>query len=586
MMKSIRLRRRSVGSSYALLLTMLCAPLSTLAETSLRNAAPEARPPALLPETPATVRESGGEAVPGQPGEHKVLDRLQGLALVPDEHINLEKVPKGLSIEVEKLKGNSALALALQPFFGHMATLESLHRAIAIIRREVKQAGYPFALIYLPRQTVANGTIKIVVRLATLDGELKVDGAKWFSEQGYRQALGLKTGKRIDTRQIDKGLAYINRNPFRHARLEAAAGTRPGTTELALKVRERYPFRLFTGVDNTGTRNTGANRIMAGFDWGRPFGLPDLMTYQYKTDPGLDRSQSHSLSYTHFNREGGDVDLSSAYSRMKPSMTAPFDSTGKSWQVEGRWHRPLEGSGALSQGLVMGADYKYSDYQLNFSGVPVNDTVTRVAQLVVGYNAQTQGTGWQTGFDGTLYLSPGDIGPHNDDNDYSLARQGASAQYAYLKLNAQGQHALNRYLTAGLALSGQLASTNLLSSEQFAGGGYSAVQGYAENEAYADNGVLASATLRFPAVQLLSRLLHSGPTDQVAPYLFTDGATLWNLHNNPGDRTIHLYSLGAGLSLQYGRYAQGRFSFGVPLKDGPVTQKGHVQIHFALTLSY
>lgn len=575
---------RRLGACTAL--TIACAA-SAAAQQDLRNVFPEERPPAVSPRPDAAeapVADAAGG--PARPGERMVLERLRGLIVVP----SLADVPEarrpGVDLSRQPLLGD-AVAERLAPFIGAPASLESLNRAATIVAERLRAQGYPFTMVYMPQQPIIDDTVVIVARPAALDA-VRVTGAEWFSAEDYRAGLGLSPGQPIEGRRVEEGVGFLNRNPFRDTQIVAEPGAAPGTTALVLEARDRVPFRPFAGMDDTGTDATGNRRVFAGFDWGKPFGLADLMTYQFKADPALDHSRAHSLSYTHFRPGGADVTAFAAYSLSDPRIVQPFDNRGRSWQAGVTWTLPLaSATDGLSHGLRLGGDVKSSRNALAFGGTETTDTTTHVVQGRLGYAGSFAHGGGVSSFSGTLVASPGGLLGRNDDADFDAARANANARYAYAQVSASRRQPLGEGVVLGLSVDGQAATTNLLGSEQMAGGGYAAVRGYPENEAYGDHGLLASLTLGLPALPVVSALVAEAPRDSLRPYLFVDAARLWVADDPSGaDERADLASVGIGFDYAFDRYVSGRFSLGVPLVEGPRTRPGQERAHFALTVAY
>src|SRR5690606_38093388 len=143
-------------------------------------------------------------------------------------------------------------------------TLQSLPK---VVRLYAATLGFPFSLVYLPEQDITEGVLRMVVVRSELDTEIAVEGARYFSAEDYRAALRLEPGAPLAAQNLQGDVAWINRNPFRAATIEARAGARPGTTQLVLKVRESRPVRVFVSADNTGTRTTQEERFAAGLNW-------------------------------------------------------------------------------------------------------------------------------------------------------------------------------------------------------------------------------------------------------------------------------------------------------------------------------
>ncbi len=121
----------------------------------------------------------------------------------------------------------------------------------------------------------------------------------------------------------------------------------------------------------------------------------------------------------------------------------------------------------------------------------------------------------------------------------------------------------------------QVASGNLLGTEQFAGGGSGSVRGYEEGEAYGDHGALVSHELALPATSLARLLRVERLRDSLQVFAFQDAAALRSARRLPLERrTTTLHSLGAGLRWQLGRYLSVEAVHGWQLRATGVSRSG------------
>ena len=89
----------------------------------------------------------------------------------------------------------------------------------------------------------------------------------------------------------------MNVNSFHSTDAVFRPGTAAGTTDVWLNVKDRFPLRVYTGYENTGTQATGEDRVLAGFNWGNVFGLDQQLNYQYTASPDFDHYKAQSGSY-------------------------------------------------------------------------------------------------------------------------------------------------------------------------------------------------------------------------------------------------------------------------------------------------
>ena len=128
----------------------------------------------------------------------------------------------------------------------------------------------------------------------------------------------------------------------------------------------------------------------------------------------------------------------------------------------------------------------------------------------------------------------------------------------------------------------QLASTNLLGSEQFSIGGVSSVRGYRERIYSGDTGMMFTEELqhRGPSIPLGKRL----PALDTAGVAFWDyGRTVMKWPTPVQAKANRLAGAGVGIRLSAGNSFSASLDYATPLLSAP-GEKGRV--HFRVSLSY
>ncbi|MCX7172425.1 MAG: hypothetical protein NT159_00475 [Proteobacteria bacterium] len=524
------------------------------------------------------AQESALDGTRALPAERVILQRLNGIVCVPDAASADAPVPVGFSgVDTSRTPGlaDPAAADLLRRFLGKPASFASLDRLAIGVRFWLRATGQPFVVAYIPPQELRGGVVRLVVRRATLDGDLKIEGAQWFSEESYRAALPIAAGDEIDGAALQAGVERLNRNPYRRVALAAEAGGETGSTRLSLRAKEQRPWEFTLGANNTGTATTGRNRVTAGANWGNAFGRGDTLGYNYSADPDFKHSSSHSFNYGTSLASGNSLALIGSASRTESVLPEPLTQKGSSWQVGARYGMPLgKDADGWERNLSLAADFKYSDNNLEFAAIPVTNNAMEIAQFGAIWSSRREGAA----FSASLYASPGKLSAHNDDASFDIGRAGAKARYVYGRLDGQYSQPLPRDFTWTINASAQAASGPLLGTEQLAGGGSAAVRGYPESSTFGDGGLLVSNALHLPAFSPLSL---GGQADA---FVFLDAASLHN--RDPFGGFLHLASVGLGLNYQLGRQFSLTASYGRQLTDIPATAgkrsaRGHIGAVFS-----
>lgn len=496
-------------------------------------------------------------------GETVFIESLRGVITVPDAGQVGEPVPvqfDGVDISRTPLLSDPAAAELIKLFLNKPMSFGSADRLCSALRAWLRSMGQPFVAVYVPPQDVTAGVLRVVVQRARLDGDLNIEGEKWFSESSYRKAVPLHAGDEIDAAAIRAGVERLNSSAYRRVTVAAEPGNDSGTTRLVLRAQEARPWEVATGWNNSGTAVTDENRATAGVTWGNAFGRGDTLGYNFSADPELKHSRSHSVNYGTSFESGSSLALFGSWSRIESALPEPLTQEGTSWQTGVRYSLPFAATASgWSRSLSLGADFKYSDNNLEFAAIPITDNVTHIAQLGVTFSLSLREAERATWLTASVYGSPGGVTNDNKDAAFDIARSGAEADYVYGRLDAGYTRQLPRRFSVNVSASVQAASGALLGTEQLNGGGVAGVRGYRESSAFGDAGALVRTELHMPSVSLMRG------RDVVDVFFFIDGAVLHT--RGLGGDTFKLGSSGPGLNYRIGRHFSLSGAFGWQFRE-------------------
>ncbi|MCW5548794.1 MAG: ShlB/FhaC/HecB family hemolysin secretion/activation protein [Opitutaceae bacterium] len=549
------------------------------------------QPAPVPPQVEAPPAEAVGPNPVGElsvpPTDEVLVDDFKGVAFFPTaEAAAATPVGQGLHFGGLTFLDTTVFRGVMASYLAEPITRTLLMQVTTATKVYLAQQGYPFSIVYLPEQDISDGVIRVVVMRSRLESEIKIEGARYFAERQYRDALRLRPDAPLAEQTLQADVGWINRNPFRAATIEARAGAESGTTQLVLRVRETRPWRFFVAANNTGTASTQEERVSTGVNWGNAFGLGHQLSVQWNSSDDFDALRSVSGSYVADLPWRHTLRVSGAYSRTNALVAPPFTLRGESWQVGLDYDVPLASSApGFSHTLTFGVDFKASDNNFTFAAIPITDNLTHVAQARLSYGGGFSRPTSSTSFGLTLTGAPGGLTDRNEDRFFTLSRGGARAAYVYLRANATHSISLETIkpgLAWALRFQGQHSSDTLLGSEQMGGGGAYAVRGYAEDEAYGDHGVLFGQELRLPPWS--KALGGARGTLRVQGFVFQDYARLWNVNPLPDEAAVNLHSAGAGLDLAVGRHASLRAAYGWQLRDTGGGESG--RLHVAANVSF
>lgn len=424
---------------------------------------------------------------------------------------------------------------------GQPLTPQVVQALVTEVNRRLAAAGQGFSVASVPDQDVAQGRLRIVVTQGRLQ-RLRIEGAADADAIG-RQFDSVRGDAPLDAAALDDTLAWLDRAlPGRQSQARFSPGEGAGAVVLDLQVKEPARLAFSAGADNTGSAVTGEERISAGAVWSRVMHADDQLQLRLSGNPDFQHARSWQLGYQLGLPWRHVFSVSANGGSIRGRMPEPLALSGSSSGQSLRYEIPLRLSGAWTDGLTLGFDHKRSDNNLLFSETPVTQTVTEIGQFVLSYGAQRPDALGSMRVGATLTLSPGGLFGHQDDAAFGATRAGAKARYQVLQLQLDRSTQLGRMSwQSGLTL--QQASTNLLGSEQLAGGGVSSLRGFREGAAYGDSGWVWRNELRLPSWQ--------GPAGlQFTPSLLADAAALRLHTTQPGEPARrYLGSAGLGLSI-------------------------------------
>jgi len=598
MKKMLTLRPRFFQAARATL-------LAAAATFTLAQAQPQETPQSFQPIAPKqptkpapgkVVNESPEKPLSANSESEVLVDHLKGVVLISDpKKLWHGGVSKGPTVDT----GDIALAKSpefvstVQPYIDQPVTMKSLAELTRSIVAYFRDHDRPVVNVYVPEQSITSGYVQVVVIISRVE---KVDatGAKWFSNGWLKTEVHLRPSEPISGSEMNSNLAWINRNPFLQSDMLMAPGDQPGTTDLLLRTQDRFPLRVYAGVEDSGNQYTGNDRLLTGFNYGNLFGIGQQLSYQFTTGLDVNKFTAHSGTYVIPLPWQHQLTFFGSYTNSNANLGPDFSSGGVNWQISGRYEIPLPATDHFTESVVGGFDFKRSNTDLIFGLATVSNVYTDVDQFVFSYQAALQDDYGSTSGTATGFWSPGGMSNNDDDTDYMATRAGARSNYLY------GQFTLNRVTRLPYdftwTIRGELqeSDANLLPSEQLGLGGYATVRGYDERVANGDDGFLISNEVATPPVSIADSLGIHKVKDQLQFLGFVDyGGT--SLHQvTPADVNPNSNLLGVGPGFRYliNPYVTVRFDYGFQLTDTTdyvdtgIDSHHHSRGHLGVVVSY
>ena len=469
----------------------------------------------------------------------------------------------------------SQLYKTLRKFLYYPLTTHSLYELKRDILLHYQREGRPIVTIEVPEQKVTNGILNLIIIEGKV-GEISAEGNKYFSNDQLENYISLETGESIDSNILTSDLQWINKNPFRHVDIIYSPGNIAGTTDIRLLTTDIRPYQFYTGINNTGYRETDTTRLFFGSSFGNLFNLDQQFSMQFTCARHVYRYWGITGEYTIPLPCRDILSIYGGYSQVRPNLNLiNTKNFGYAAQMSLRYHWILPRHKSYLQQITCGSDYKRTNNNVEFGGEQVFISSTNLTQLVIGYTATSQTPTLQQSFDFELFYSPGDWLPQQSNAAYQIARPNAKSSYMYIKCGYTPTLQLPYNSSLSCHLKGQLSTQNLLASEQSSLGGYGSVRGYPETVFAVDNIFLASIECLSPQH---IRFSNNKPIS-FQLLVFLDYGIGNNVHKNPNDLypPHYLMGIGPGIRMSFFDHLTVNADYGIQLKK--TSSKNHTSNH-------
>jgi hemolysin activation/secretion protein len=460
-----------------------------------------------------------------------------------------------ISVKTIVITGNTVLATAelhvlVAKVEGTTVTLTELRAHAERITQAYVARGYLLARAYLPAQEIkADGVVTIAIQEGRL-GEAKLDNSSLVAAPVVRRFLApLATGAVVDGAQIEDVLMRLREVPGLQTASLLHPGAAAGTADLVVTATPGKRVSGSVTLDNSGGDTSGAIRLGALAEVASPLGQGDRLTLQGLTTMPAHESMRYGRAAYDYALGGKGLRVGASYSHLAYELGQNFanlDAHGTA-DVAQLWvSRPLLRIREAIVDTRLGYDYRNLDDRVDSSD-------TRTARHLHSIIAGVTG-GLRDGLLGGGYTSAGLTGTFTQVDIYDEAAREADAGglgtqggAAFLKLQVQRLQNLPAGFTLELNASGQLASGNLDTGDQFGAAGPDGVRAFPQGEQFGDQGLLFTTELR-----------HALPlpraTGNWQGVVFYDQSTIWTAREpvvSGSDNRRTLGGVGAGLRWSY-----------------------------------
>lgn len=142
-----------------------------------------------------------------------------------------------------------------------------LREGLGKLQLRYRELGFTSIGVTLPKQRLTNGIVRVKIIEGRLS-EIIVEGNRYFSDANVRRALpSLTTNVLLNTKWFQPELDQANANRDRQIYPVISPGPQPGTTEMELKVKDRFPLHGRIEVNDKSSPGTPLLRLDTAFQY-------------------------------------------------------------------------------------------------------------------------------------------------------------------------------------------------------------------------------------------------------------------------------------------------------------------------------
>lgn len=371
---------------------------------------------------------------------------------------------------------------------------------------EIKQA---VVNLYVQRGYIASVQVtrqddQIAVNITESKANVTIADAEAYSESFIKSHFGDIDDKVWRNQDLVEALLILHELPgLSRAKATVSQGEGgPGQTDIRVDLtgqQKNTPFTAVMRLDNFGSPDVSRYRITESFSDSNLTGRGDDL--QLQVVHGLDFNDLLYLDLRMCMPISGDGTKLRAYiangdfeiGRALEVLGLAGSGTSYGLSVT----RPLVRSRRQSSTAELGLDISNTKFEMDIGqGIVLGRD--RIRKMRLGATWDWCDTAGRSREILSAYLHQG-LGEFLDGSTSgdATSRRGASNSFTKLAVQGARQQRLDERATLNFRLSGQAATTSLLTGEQFSIGGADSVRGYPQSEFLGDDGLQASVDLRY-----------------------------------------------------------------------------------------
>ena len=425
------------------------------------------------------------------------------------------------------------------PFIGREITLDTVWLLADQLTTRYRDAGYLLSRAIVPEQKVDNGVVILRVVEGYI-GDVKIDNPVADNPIVMQWSNKILSYRPVKADQIESALLHINDIPGvkLHAVLEPmqTAESTEGAVRLVLEPQASPFFAASVSFDNNGSRFLGPyeSQVQA-----QVVELPgQRTTFTGLTSLPLDEIKYGGLKHEFSLFPSATGEIYGSFTDATPGYTLKFEeikSASTNFGAAFDYSVIRQRQDNLNARIA----FEIQDTASNILGTPLTRDYTRVLRLGLNYQIADNWNG-QSAVNGTLSQGLSILGA-SPAGQLNLSRANATPDFTKFDFDISRLQSITENWDLYSALSAQMASGPLYSSEQFGYGGQAFGRAYDNSEITGDQGIEGSTELRYGGIKPRYHV-------QPVPYGFYDMGAVWNI-DDPTDPYESGSSAGMGVRL-------------------------------------
>lgn len=474
---------------------------------------------------------------------------------------------------------------AVYPFLGPERTPEDVEQARAALERAYKDKGFQTVTVEIPPQRPQRGVIVLNV-VENKVGRLRVNGARWYLPSDIKKAVpSLAEGTVPDFNKVQREIVALNQLADRRVTPVLQQGAEPGTVDIDLNVKDKFPLHGSIELNNRYSRDTVPLRLNGSisynnlWQWGHSAGF----SFQVAPERPEDATVYTAYYLARIPRTAWSLMLQGVKQDSDVSTLGGAAVAGRGEIIGFRFMRNLKPGDGFFHSASIGLDYKKFDEDVVI-GAETFSTPIEYYPISAAYNASWIRKRSFSEFNGVVSFHLRDV-IGSDPIEFDTKRYQADGSYVYFRGDASHTQDLPGGFQVLGKVQGQATDSPMINSEQFAGGGLATARGYLESEALGDSALFGTVEFRSPS---LLRWLNKPeqqaagePPNEWRVYAFFDAGRLWINEPLPDERVMHeLASWGFGSRVRLMGHLNGSIDAAWPLRSAGATMADDLFISF------